>query len=79
MNKDISECLIAEDFNNCVDNGVYPDDLKHADISHVNKTKGKSNKTNYRPVSIIPNISKTYEKLIYNQLYEYFNGILFPS
>ena len=79
MNKDVSDYLIAKDFNNCIGNGIFPDDLKHADISPIHKSKGKSNKTTYRPVSIIPNISETFEKLIYNQLYEYFNDILFPS
>ena len=30
-------------------------------------------------MSILPNISKIYEKIIYNQLYEYFHDKLFPS
>ena len=41
--------------------------------------KDESDKTNYQPVSILPNISKIYEKIIYNQLYEYFHDKLFPS
>ena len=36
-------------------------------------------KTNYRLVSILQNISKIYEKIIYNQLYECFIDKLFPS
>ena len=45
----------------------------------VHKKKDKSDKENYRPVSIFPNISKIYKKLIYNQLCEYFHDKLFPS
>ena len=30
-------------------------------------------------LSILCNYSKAYEKLIYNQLYQYFENILFPS
>ena len=30
-------------------------------------------------MSILPNISKIYEKIIDNQLYEYFSNKLFPS
>ena len=42
--------------------------------------KGKSDKSNCRPISILSNYSKVYEKLIYNQLlYQYFKNILFPS
>ena len=36
-------------------------------------------KTNYRLVSILENVSKIYEKIIYNQLYECFIDKLFPS
>ena len=79
MNKDIFADFIAKDFNNCVDKGVFPDDLKHADVTPIHKKKDKSDKTNYRPVSILPDISKMYEKLIYNQLYDYFDDILSPS
>ena len=53
MNKDIFGGFIAKNFNNCVDKGVYPDDLKHADVTTVHKKKDKSDKTNYRPVSIL--------------------------
>ena len=70
--------FIAKDFNNYVDEGVFPDKLKHADVTPINKKKDKSDKTNYRPVSILPNISKIYEKLIYGQLYDYFDKALSP-
>ena len=76
LNKYIFAGFIAKDFNNCVDKGVFPDDLKHADVTPIHKKKDKSDKTNYRPVSILSNISKIYEKLIYNQLYDYFDDIL---
>ena len=66
MNKDIFAGFIAKDFNNCVDKVVFPDDLKHVDVTQIHKNKDKSDKTNSRPVSILPNISKIYEKLIYN-------------
>ena len=36
-------------------------------------------KENHKPVSILSNLSKIYEKLMYNQLYEYFDNILVPS
>ena len=79
INKDIFAGFIAKDFNNCVDVGVFADDLKHADVTPVHKKKDKSDKINYRPVSILTNISKIYDKLIYNQLYDYFDDILSPG
>ena len=44
----------------------------------VHKTNEKSDTTNYRLVKILQNLSKICEKLIYNQLYSYFDKMLFP-
>ena len=43
------------------------------------KKNNKCEKENYRPVRILSNLSKIYEKLIYHQLYEYFDNMIFPS
>ena len=66
-------------FNYWADKGEFPNDLKYADTVTVYKKNNKCGKQNYRPVSILSNFSKIYEKLMYNQLYEYFDNILFPS
>ena len=46
MNKYIFTGFIAKEFNNCVDKGVFPDDLKNADVTSIQKKKDKSYKTN---------------------------------
>ena len=79
LNSDIFSNLIYKHFNYCIDKGEFPNDLKHADIVPIYKKNSKCEKENYRPVSILSNLSKIYEKLMYNQLYEYFDNILFPS
>ena len=79
LNIDLFSSFICQNFNYCISIGKFPNELKHADVIPVHKKKDKSDKTNYRPVSILPNISKIYEKIIYNQLYEYFHDKLFPS
>ena len=53
-----------------------PDELKHTGVIPVHKKNEKSDKTNYRSVSILTNISKIYEKLLYNQLSKYFDSLL---
>ena len=63
-------------FNYCIANGEFPDELKHAYVIAVHKKNEKCNKTNYRPVSILTNISKIYEKLLYDQLSKYFDSLL---
>ena len=54
----------------------FPCVIKHADVVPVHKKEIKSDKANYRPVSILPNLSKIYEKIMYQQSYEHFNSIL---
>ena len=69
--------FMTESINRSIDEGVFPDTLKVADITPVYKNKGsKSDKTNYRPISILPVLSKIYERVIHNQLSEYFENIL---
>ena len=70
--------LIYKHFNCCIDKGEFPNDLKYADIVPIYKNN-KCEKENYRPVSTLSNLSKIYEKLMYYQLYEYFDNILFPT
>ena len=79
MNAHIFANFICLHFIYCIDIGEFQQVFKHAVITPVHKKKEKSDKTNYRPISIVPNLSKVYEKLICNQLYDYFDKILFPS
>ena len=47
--------------------------LKYADVKSVLKKDDKRDKENYRSISILPSFSKVYERLIYNQMYPYFD------
>ena len=76
INKDIFANFITGQFNYCIANGEFPEELKHADVIPVHKKNEKCNKTNYRPVSILTNISKICEKLFYDQLSKYFDSLL---
>ena len=79
LNCDIFSNLTYKHFNCCIDKGEFPNDLKHTNIVPIYKKNKKCKKENYIPVSVLSNLSKIYEKLMYNQLYEYFDNILFPS
>ena len=39
------------------------------------KKINKTDKENYLPISILPNLSKVYERLMYNQIYPYFDTL----
>ena len=74
-NKDICTIILKTDINRCIIDSIFPINLKNADITPVFKSEDRLLKTNYRPVSILPTITKIYEKLFYIQIYEYFNSI----
>ena len=55
---------------------MFPDELKLAEVVPVYKKNDKKDKSNYRPISILSNISKIYERCIPTQLNEYFAKFL---
>lgn len=58
--------------NQILRTGIFPDKLKVAKIVPVFKKEDPSNFNNYRPISVLPSISKVVEKVISTQLYDYF-------
>ena len=56
------------DFNTSVVTGIFPSNLKHADVSPVFKKGTRLEKSNYRPISILSFLSKIFERLFYNQI-----------
>ena len=49
--------------------------MKYADVTPIHKKDDKTDKENYRPISILPNLSKVYVRLMYNQIYPYFDTL----
>ena len=56
-------------FNMSFSNGIFPESLKLANIISIHKKDDKTFVNNYRPISLISNIDKIMEKLIYQRLY----------
>ena len=67
---------ISNDFNVSVKIGIFPKNQELADVSPIFKALDRHIKTNYRPVSILPALSKITERLMYNQIEKYMEGIL---
>ena len=51
--------------------GVFPDQLKIAKVVPIFKAGDKKLFSNYRPISVLPALSKIFEKIMYNRLVEY--------
>ena len=61
-------------FNNRIKDGKFPDILKYADTTLIFKLGDTTDKNNYRPVSILSNFSKIFEKLVYSQVNSYMDS-----
>ena len=48
--------------------------MKYANVTPIHKKEDKTDKVNDRPISILPNLSKAYERLMYNQIFSYFDS-----
>ena len=59
--------LLTVLFNSALLFGVFPDSLKIAKVVPIHKYNSKSSVSNYRPISILPAISKVFAKLIYTR------------
>ena len=56
-------------------NGNFPDMLKIAKVTPIYK-KGDSNIfDNYRPISVLPSVSKVIERIMHNQIHKYFTNL----
>ena len=65
-------------FNESLNNGCFPDELKLADITPIFKKGDATNEKNYRPISVLPVVSKVFERLLQAQISSYFETYLSP-
>ena len=66
-------------FNLSFQTGVFPDMLKSAKVIPIFKKGSKLKTSNYRPISLLSNINKILEKLMFNRVYKFLedNNILY--
>ena len=60
--------ILADLFNECMSKGYFPSALKIASIVPLHKGGPKKFPTNYRPISLLPQFGKLFEKIIESRL-----------
>jgi hypothetical protein len=60
-------------FSNCMQCGVFPDELKLAKVIPLFKGGDRNTLSNYRPISILPLFSKIFEKCIHSRFVNFFD------
>ena len=71
--KDLIATSLPDIFNACIESKVFPDDLKIGKVTPIFKSERKDDLNNYRPITVLPTVARVMEKLIYKQLYDYFD------
>ena len=59
--------------NQCITSGKFPSLLKQAKVLPLFKKNDRHDISNYRPISLLPAISKIFEKIIHRQIIDYFD------
>ena len=72
--------VIAYIINKCIEQGVFPNQLKSAEVIPVFKKGDKLQITNYRPISLLSPFSKIFERHLHNEITKFINKykILYP-
>ena len=74
----ISE-FIYKSINHSITEGNFIADFKVAEVRPLYKNNGRADKSSYRPISILTNVSKIYERCLYSQLYDYYDKNIFSK
>ena len=62
--------------NNSLVTGVFPDELKMGEISSLFKSEDSFIKKNYRPITVLPAVSKVYERIIQDQIIPFMEPVM---
>ena len=73
MVADVIAPSLTEIFAKSFHTGIFTDEWKEERVSPVYKNGARHEPSNYRPISVIPTVSKIFEKIIFDQLNKYFN------
>ena len=60
-------------FKASIQEGVFPDCWKKANVVPIHKRKSKNLLKNYKPISLLPIFGKIYERIIFKELFNHFH------
>ena len=75
---DIVSNHLSNYYNKAKNNQNYPASLKLANVVPIHKKEERTLMKNYRPVSLLPIVSKLFERNMYNQILAYIDKFLSP-
>ena len=64
----ILQCPLVSIINMSLQQGIFPSLNKEGNVCPIHKKDEKTKCENYRPISLLPNISKIFERVIYTRV-----------
>ena len=71
--------ILTKLFNKCLLGGIYPDSLKIARVKPIFKGGIKNQIPSYRPISILTQINRIFEKILRDRLYDFVKDKLYQK
>ena len=71
--------VLTDLFNKCLVSGIYPDSLKIAKVIPIFKGGDKNDPSSYRPISILSQINRIFEKVLRDRLYDFMKDKLYTK
>ena len=65
---DVHVSLLTKIINLSIGNRCFPGELKAAEVTPIFKKNDDLDKENYRPVNVVPHMSKIIERVMYMQI-----------
>ena len=75
-NSDLFTQFVFKNYNDIITTSTFPNILKHATVRPIYKKDSRNEVQNYRPVSILINLSKAYEKCLFNEIATDFDDLV---
>ena len=79
----LANTVIFKSLTDCINESItkccFPGELKAADVSPIYKDGDHLSKENYRPISILSNISKVFERILFDQITGFTEKFLSPK
>ena len=77
-NSDVFYAVFQNLYNYGLSKGIFSKELKAGDISSLFKKEDAFMKKNYRPITVLPSVSKIYERMMQDQMLPFVQSFLSP-
>ena len=76
LSADIYLLFLTNSINHSLHENTFLDELKKSEVIPLYKKVDMLKKENYRPISLLPHVSKVLERTLYKQIMSYMNILL---